>query len=174
MTNQTSINEPEDQGLVQSIAEGVSAALLELYFRYSDILMGTAFQLLQNKEDAEDLLHDVFLEVWNKAGGYDPSRGTPSTWLKLITRSRALDRKRIITKARAFSLVASEDTPRSEQLDMTELVDYVQILDALDCLDEDQKIVLTLNYFEGLSCREIALKHDVPVGTVKFKTQGSD
>ena len=163
-----------DEKLVEEIAARDQTALAGLYSRYADILMGVAYRILQNRSDAEDLIHDVFLEVWNKAGNYDRSRGRVKTWLVLITRSRAVDRIRSLTLARNHAMAATEmeeQEPQGAGPDVA--MDQVLVRAAAEKLDEPQRRVLHLNYFEGLSCQEIARQINAPLGTVKSRLRAA-
>lgn len=101
-----------DDALVKLLAAGDQDALAELYDRYSAMMVGVAVRLLNNNRDAEDLVHDVFIEAWQKASSFDPTRGTVRSWLMVRLRSRAADRRRTLStaRARAVLLVASEST----------------------------------------------------------------
>ena len=84
----------EDAHLVIAIADGDRDALASLYDIYAPIMLATAHRMMGDRREAEDVLHDVFLEVWRKAGTYDPGRAKVKTWLLLRLRSRVLDRLR--------------------------------------------------------------------------------
>ena len=114
--------------------------------------MALAQRILKNQRESEDLLHDVFVEVWRRAGDYDPSRGSVGTWLRLRTRSRALDRVRSARIARAEPLEQQGDkrTPDSGRA-VEQSADHVQLREALVALPDEQRTVLLLGYFEGLS-----------------------
>src|SRR6185436_426972 len=106
-----------------------------------------------------------FLEVWRQAAQFDPARGTVRAWLLMRMRSRSLDRK----KSAGFSRVVALDESREEAratADDAFAPDRSAVRRALGELPEEQRVVLELGYFEGLSSTEIAAKIDVPVGTV--------
>src|ERR1041384_4542034 len=84
-------DDADDEGLVAAIAGGDRAALATLYERHASLLLGLALRIVREKREAEDLLHDVFLEAWRSAGDFDPKRGRVRTWLAIRMRSRALD-----------------------------------------------------------------------------------
>jgi len=159
----------QDERLVAAIAEGDREALGELYDRFSPSLLAVALRMLGSSREAEDVVHDVFLEAFQRARHYDRSRGTVRTWLMLRLRSRSLDRLRASKRARGVSfeelaLPASDQSePSLAQLDNKVL------LDALAGLPSDQKRVLELGYFSGQSCAEIAAVLSVPIGTVKSR-----
>src|ERR1041385_7882142 len=84
-------DDAEDESLVAAMAAGDRAALATLYDRHAPLLLGLALRILRERRDAEDLLHDVFLEAWRTAKDFDPNRGRVRTWLAIRMRSRALD-----------------------------------------------------------------------------------
>src|SRR3954463_8747888 len=84
-------DDAEDEALVTAMAAGDRAALATLYERHASLLLGLALRIVREKREAEDLLHDVFLEAWRTAKDFDPKRGRVRTWLAIRMRSRALD-----------------------------------------------------------------------------------
>src|SRR5262252_10544872 len=84
-------DDAEDEVLVAAMAAGDRAALATLYERHGSLLLGLALRIIREKREAEDLLHDVFLEAWRSAKDFDPKRGRVRTWLAIRMRSRALD-----------------------------------------------------------------------------------
>src|SRR5205807_7424800 len=93
-----------DIQLVRAAARGGSQALAGLYDRYASVLLAVGQRVLGNAREAEDLLHDVFLEVWRRAGDYDRARGSVRAWLLMRMRSRALDRRRAQGRSRVVAL----------------------------------------------------------------------
>jgi RNA polymerase sigma-70 factor, ECF subfamily len=154
----------DDPLLTQALAAGDVRALGALYDRYGPMLLALAARITGSDEEAEDLLHELFLEVWRKAGTYDPTRGTVRTWLLLRMRSRALDRRR--SAGRAGIVYAMLPVPEPPQI---ELDDRAEIHRALVELGPDLRRVVLLAYFEGMSATEIAGVVGVPVGTVKSR-----
>ena len=164
-----------DEETMDAIAAGNSSALENLYSRYVRILMGVACQILGNNSDAEDLIHDVFIEVWNCAGNYNASRGSVKSWLVLITRSRAIDRIRQLNLARDRGMqVAREDeqNPRNIVDPDAELQDTL-VRESVKQLKKPVREVLYLNYFEGFTCQEISNRLGIPVGTVKSRLRAA-
>jgi RNA polymerase sigma-70 factor, ECF subfamily len=160
----------QDAALVLAIARGDREALAQLYDHYAGILMAVGQRILHERREAEDLLHDVFLEVWRQAADYDAERGTVRAWLLLRMRSRALDRRKSAGYARVVSIEerrVPEDTRVGE--DPVLSPDREAVRRALAELPADQRQVLELGYFEGLSSSEIAARIDAPVGTVKSR-----
>jgi RNA polymerase sigma-70 factor (ECF subfamily) len=160
-----------DAALVRGIARGDRDALARLYDRYAGILMAVGQRILHERREAEDLLHDVFLEVWRQAADYDAERGTVRAWLLLRMRSRALDRRKSAGYARVISLEErrAPEEGRVPGEDPLLSPDREAVRRALAELPADQRQVLELGYFEGLSSSEIATRIDVPIGTVKSR-----
>lgn len=165
--------ENEDEvALVKAIADGDRGALAELYDRFGPHLMAVGQRILQDRRETEDVLHDVFLEVWRSASSYDATRGSVRVWLLLRMRSRALDRR----KAAGFQRVVSIEerrVPEERQVahgeDPSLAPDHEKLRRVLDDLPLEQRQVLELGYFEGLSSSEIAARIEVPIGTVKSR-----
>lgn len=159
----------QDVALVRRLAEGDREALSQLYDRYAPVLMAVAFRVLGDRESAEDLVHDVFLEAWKKAGDYDPARASVRTWLILRTRSRALDRAVAAPRRRNVSI---EDEAVPEPVAAPAPVgreDADAVAEAMASLSEEQRRVLELTFFRGLSSGDIARELGVPLGTVKSR-----
>jgi len=159
-------DDAEDEALVVAMASGDRAALATLYERHSGLLLGLALRIVREKREAEDLLHDVFLEAWRSAKDFDPKRGRVRTWLAIRMRSRALDLQKSARVSRntgdaGLDVVVDDSEGTSP--------DHGRIRSALAELGQDQRKVLELAYFEGLSCTEIAERIAIPVGTVKSR-----
>lgn len=151
------------------MANGQRDALAMLYDRYSPVLVGVGIRLLGDREAAEDLVHDVFLESWRQAADYVPERGSVRTWLLVRLRSRALDRLRSPASSRTFLL--GETLPPTPAVEPgADRSDLARVRAALGTLSLEQRAVLDLAYFEGLSSSEIAERLDIPIGTVKSRT----
>ena len=156
----------EDTLLVEAVAAGDRAALATLYDRHSGVLFAVARQLLNERAEIEDLVHDVFLEVWKRAHTYDPARASVRRWLLVRLRSRALDRLR----SHAFSRRRSLDRDdRVAPDDPSQDLDARRVAGLLAELGDDQRAVVTLAYFDGLSSSEIATELGIPIGTVKSR-----
>ena len=161
-----------DVALLKAVAHGDEQALAQLYDNYRVILFGLLVRILNSREEAEDVLQEVFLQVWRRAKDFDETRGKPFTWLVTLARSRAIDRLRSLGArdrvAQASVREASEevsdaafDTFRSEQRAL--------VTSALSQLPEEQKRPLVLAYFDGLTQSEIAANLGAPLGTVKTR-----
>jgi RNA polymerase sigma-70 factor, ECF subfamily len=161
-----------DIELLEAIAAKDEAALGRLYDRYRLILFGLLMRILNNREEAEDVLQEVFLQVWRKATDFDQTRGRPFTWLVTLARSRGIDRLRTLAARERLAEAgarqtseeisdAASDAFKSEQRDL--------VTDALAQLPDEQKRPIMLAYFDGLTQSEIATRLGTPLGTVKTR-----
>jgi len=166
MREGSAVEDAEDAALVAAMAAGDRGALAKLYDRHGGLLLGMALKIVRERREAEDLLHDVFLEAWRSAKDFDPKRGRVRTWLAIRMRSRALDLQKSARVSRnagdAGLEVVPDDSARQSP-------DHGLVRAALAALADDQRRVLELAYFEGLSCSEIAAKIAIPIGTVKSR-----
>lgn len=154
---------PTDEALVRRIAGGDEAALRDLYDLHSARLLGLLEALLRDRPQAEDVLQQVFLQVWRSARTYDPSRGAPLAWLTRIARSRALDALR---RRRAEPETALRDQAAGAQ-DLDALPERLDISGALGRLPPMERRLVELCYLGGYTQRELALANGLPLGTVK-------
>ena len=161
-----------DVELLEAIARKDETAIAELYDRYRVILFGLLIRILTSREEAEDVLQEVFLQVWRRAGDFDEKRGRPFTWLVTLARSRGIDRLRSLAAKERVALAGAREP--SEQVsdavaDAFASEQRTLVTTALAQLPEEQKRPLTLAYFEGLTQSEIAAKLGAPLGTVKTR-----
>jgi len=167
-----SASAPEsDEALVSAIARGDTEALAALYDRHAPLMLGLARRIVIGKPEAEDIVHDVFVEAWRRAADYDENRGSVKAWLLLRTRSRAIDFRKSAGVARTVPTgdddwLAALADPRVAD---SEAPDRARLRQLLSSLSEDQREVLFLGYFEGLSSSEIANRIGAPIGTVKSR-----
>ena len=159
-------DDAEDARLVSAMAAGDRDALAKLYERHAGILLGLAVRIVRERREAEDLLHDVFLEAWRCARDFDPKRGRVRTWLAIRMRSRALDQQKSARVSRNAG-----DAGLEVVVDHAERAspDHSRVRSVLAQLGDDQRRVVELAYFEGLSCSEIARRVSIPIGTVKSR-----
>jgi RNA polymerase sigma-70 factor (ECF subfamily) len=161
-----------DIQLLKAVARGDEQALATLYDQYRIILFGLLVRILNSREEAEDVLQEVFMQVWRRAADFDETRGKPFTWLVTLARSRAIDRLRSLGARERVAVAATRDVQeetsdaasdafRSEQRQL--------VTSALAQLPEEQKRPLVLAYFDGLTQSEIAEKLGAPLGTIKTR-----
>jgi len=164
---ETANHQPTDESLVAAITRGDRDALGALYDRHAPTMLGVAMRMLGDVREAEDLVHDVFLEIWRRADAYDPSRARVLTWCLVRLRSRAVDRLRARQRTPETSLLqAAAELPAHAP---TPSADHERLRAAVDALPAKQREVLELAYFDGLSGSEIAERLGVPHGTVKSR-----
>lgn len=156
-----------DCAVLYSVARGDRQALAQLYERHASIMMALAQRMLRDAREAEDVVHDVFVEAWRHAGDYDPARSSVRSWLLLRLRSRCLDRMRSAGVRRVQLMAEIIEVPREDG--ESHKSDHGRIRAALEALSTEQRTVLELGYFQGLSSKEIADCLGIPVGTVKSR-----
>lgn len=161
--------------LLRQVAERRPEALSELYDRHAPTLLALARRILGSTGDAEDVLQETFLHVWNNASRYDPSRSSVSTWLVLITRSRAIDRLRhrnVVDRAHESAHQASGDRHASPEAPESVLFRErrERVRREMESLPPEQRQVLEMAFYDGLTQTEIAARAGLPLGTVKTRT----
>ena len=167
--------EVDDATLLGQIAGGDQRAIGLLFDRYSGLLKALARRILNDSSDAEEILQEVFLQVWKQAQRYDRTRSSVSTWLVLITRSRAIDRLRSRQVKERTLTALKQERPRSHTSpEGTRSVLLEQrrkrLFQELKELPAEQRQVLELAFFSGMTQSEIASATEIPLGTVKTRT----
>jgi RNA polymerase sigma-70 factor, ECF subfamily len=161
-----------DAELLRQIAGGDEVALASLYERYKSILFSLILRILHSQSEAEDILQDVFIQVWQKAANFDEERGRPFTWLVTLARSRAIDRLRQLGSRERTATEASRAAPEEWTDAVEDAIKSEQgavVRNALAELPEEQRRTLLLAYFEGLTQTEIAERLNAALGTVKTR-----
>jgi len=165
-------NRRPDQELIEQVTRGDKSAFKEIYSRFSQVTYNLALRMLRDKEDAEEVVQEIFLQIWNKAYSYDPERGAVSTWVLNIARSRSIDKLRSVGYRNKNVEIDEEKANSNVDLSRS-IVDRDEsknvIKQALESLPEKQKIAIELVYFEGLTHIEAADKLNEPVGTIKTR-----
>ena len=158
----------DEMRLVARIRAGDQQAMSELYDRYGKVVYAVALRVLQDAAGAEDVLQDVFLQLWRNPDAFDASRGSLAAWLAVISRHRSIDRLR---KRRPETDIENCVIASSPELrDETEralVIEKIRVV--LAEMNPDQRKVLELAFFEGLTHTEIAAKTGEPLGTVKTR-----
>jgi RNA polymerase sigma-70 factor, ECF subfamily len=170
----------EDLKLIKGISEKKEKFLIKLYDKYSSYLFGLIIKIVHNKEDAEEILQEVFVQVWDKALLFDESKGNVIVWLITLTRNKSIDKLR--SKSYRNSKITSDIEPfeiflsgsESDGLNLTLNQERKSIIiEALAKLPEEQRILIQVAYFEGLSQSELASKFEIPLGTVKTRMRSA-
>lgn len=170
----------EERDLMRRIAEQDEAALAALYDRYSSLLFGLVLRIVKERQEAEDLLQDVFLQVWEKAPSFDHNRGHLYGWLVTLARNRSIDRIRQMQSLNRRHRKLEEGTALEEPLQqnahnpfslVVALEQASTVQAALQQLPQEQRDVILLAYFGGYSQSEVSKHLNVPLGTVKTRTR---
>jgi RNA polymerase sigma-70 factor (ECF subfamily) len=166
-----------DVDLLRRIARGDTAALGSFYDLHAGSLFALACRILTDPKEAEDVLQEVFLQLWDKAASFDPALGRPLGWALTLTRNRAIDKLRALQRRRA-RLIENTDADQAQECPAAsasppetagahEQADLVR--QALAQLPAEQRRAIELAFFEGLTQTEIATALDQPLGTVKAR-----
>lgn len=170
----------DDNFLLERIVNGDQTGLRKLYDRYQTVVFGLAFHVLGNREDAEEVTLDVFTKVWEKADVYTAHKANVRTWLTAITRNRAID----LLRRRNIRFTAQSPTwadacldcmpaPDDQEASLDLAILRKKVADALVQLPSNQREVLALAYFRGLSHSQIAKELAAPLGTVKTRIRSA-
>jgi len=175
-STESSDRNEEDIVLLKRISDGDEFALSSLYDKYSQILYSLTMRILKSVNDAENIIHDIFLELWNKPNDYQSNKGNFFAWLIIMTRNRALTRKRSrgmhkqSHTAELNSLAFHTETHHAGA-SLSPLIDEYRdsVLGAINKLNGEEQQVLILAYYEGYSQSEIARIVNLPVDVIKFR-----
>ena len=152
-----------DRDLVRRVVAGDDVALVELFDIHRARAFGVALRVLRDPYEAEDAVQETFIQIWTRPGSYDPERGEVAVWIRLIARSRALDRLRRLRPIGPVPREGPQPHPR--------IVETLYMDQALEGLSPQQRQVIRLSYYEGLTQTEIARRLHVPLGTVKGRAR---
>jgi RNA polymerase sigma-70 factor (ECF subfamily) len=163
----------DEASLIAAVAAGDRPALADLYDRHASRLAALVARILRDPAQAEDVVHDVFVEVWHHAQEFDASRGNVRAWLTVRARSRALDRlgrrARGDRAAARTGAEATTDGGRSAAPEAETLYDASVLRHSMLALPEELATLLQGAYYEGMSATELAARFGLPVGTVKSR-----
>ena len=171
--------EASDIDLMRSIQAGDSEALSQLYDRYSGILKALILRVIHNEAEADDLLQEIFMEIWNHAKNFSAQKGKPLGWMVTLARRRAIDglrKKQAYARAGERLQAETEQQPEAWVHNTTaEEIDFadtrVLVRQVISSLPPAQQQAIELAFFRGMSQREIAAKTNTPLGTVKTRLE---
>jgi RNA polymerase sigma-70 factor (ECF subfamily) len=174
-------NDPEKEleneiELLKRVGQGDRGSFEALYDRFSRVLFSTAYRVLNNQEAAEDVLQDVFIQIWEKAPLYDPARGKPMTWAITLTRNKAIDRLRSTQRRSRLADDILRESETSAQMDDRSSFDAAAsedtgklVREAIQKLPKEQREAIELAFFQSLTQVEIAERLSEPLGTIKAR-----
>jgi RNA polymerase sigma-70 factor (ECF subfamily) len=170
---------PSDIALMRAIQAEEPEALSQLYDRYSGILKALVLRVIHNEAEAEDLLQEIFMEIWNQAKNFSAHKGKPLGWMVTLARRRAIDglrKKQAYARAEERLQSETEQQPEAWVHNATEVEialgdTRVLIRQVIDSLPPAQQEAIELAFFRGMSQREIAANTNTPLGTVKTRLE---
>jgi RNA polymerase sigma-70 factor (ECF subfamily) len=161
--------------LIRCMAGGDQQAMSALYDATNRLVYGLVLRILSDPGTAEEVLLDVYMQVWRQAAAYDEKRGGPLAWLTTVARSRAIDRlrsgKQRQQREEPLEFADNHSSSTDVEADAYASEMRVRVRAALDGLSPEQREVIELAYYSGMSHSEIALKLNQPLGTVKTRTR---
>jgi RNA polymerase sigma-70 factor, ECF subfamily len=170
----------DDGRLVERMGAGDDQALAQFYDRWARVVYASILQLVRDPDDADDVLEDAFYQAWRQASRYTAARGSVATWMLTIARSRALDFLRARRRLRQEPLTPGGagyqgGSPAGDLADFPDVAEAAEqrerVAEAVRTLPPEQREVVELAYFGGLSQTEIAQRTGQPLGTVKTRTR---
>lgn len=163
-----------DAALVARMVQRDESALATLYDRYAGMLSSVLNRILRDTQAAEEVLQDIFFQLWRNAGQFDSSRGSLPGWLLVIARNRAISRLRRHNPASGEELLENTVVlPTTLESEVAQQQQIGKVKVALDSLPKEQRTAIELAYFEGLTHSEIAARTGDPLGTVKTRIRSA-
>lgn len=176
MASESSIDQESEIELLKRVGQGDRKSFEDLYDRFSGVLFSTVLQILNDHREAEDVLQEVFVQIWDKARLYDAARGKPLTWAMTLTRNKAIDRLRSAQRRYRLQDQVEKETKITNQVALKDSSEEVEILEksrliraAVMELSKEQREAIELAFFSGLTQNEIAQELHQPLGTVKAR-----
>jgi RNA polymerase sigma-70 factor, ECF subfamily len=168
----TRVDAGDEMRLVARVRVGDQQALSELYDRYSNVVYAVALRILQDTGAAEDILQDIFLQLWRKPDAFDSSRGSLTAWLAVIARHRAIDRLRQRRPETVIEdCVIASSTDLRDETERSLVIEKVR--GVMNEMGPDQRTALEMAFFQGLTHTEIAAKTGEPLGTIKTRIRSA-
>jgi RNA polymerase sigma-70 factor (ECF subfamily) len=163
-----------DAALIQKIVQRDESALAALYDRYASLLSSLLNRILRDTQASEEILQDVFYQLWRNAAQFDPARGSLPGWLAVIARNRAISRLRRHNPSEGEELLETTViVPANLENALAQQQLLARVKGALENLSSEQRAAIELAYFEGLTHSEIASKTGDPLGTVKTRIRSA-
>jgi RNA polymerase sigma-70 factor, ECF subfamily len=167
-----------DRELAERLQRRETQAMADLYDRFGRLVYSVIYAIVHDTGIAEDLLQETFLRIWNRAAGFDAERGALGPWLLTVARNRAIDHIRSAGARNSKNALELEDREHKSQelgaeIDLQNKDQAKVIRAAMDRLTENQRRVIELAYYEGLSQTEMAEKLGEPLGTIKTWVRGA-
>ena len=177
MAETSSAQQMLDQEMIARIGRRDQSAFSALYDRLSGPLYSLAMKMLGDPAEAQDALQDVFLQIWSRAGTYDPEQSSVFSWTVLLTRSRVIDRMRARGRRSRVVVASTEDAPTAADASTVESAadtaekndEAARVRYVLNNLPSEQREAIEMAFFEHLSHHEIAARLGQPLGTVKAR-----
>src|ERR1700730_3388385 len=171
--------EPSDLELMLGIQKEDPEALSKLYDRYNGILKALILRVIHNESEADDLLQEIFMEIWNQARNFSAHKGKPLGWMVTLARRRAIDglrKKQAYARAEERLQSETEQQPEAWVHNATEEEitfgdTRILVRNVINCLPPAQRQAIELAFFRGMSQREIAADTNTPLGTVKTRLE---
>ncbi len=175
---EASLLDVTDEQLMAGVQKGDADALENLFDRHAPIIKSVALKVVNNDSEADDLLQEIFMEIWSRAASYAPEKGKPLGWMVTLARRRSIDRLRkrqAYCRAEDRLKLEVEQQPEAYTVDQEEdiyLSDVREMLGrVLQSLPAAQREAIQLAYYKGMSQREIAAHTGIPLGTIKTRLE---
>ena len=165
-----------DSELILGVIKRERRAFDQFYERYAQIIFNLCVRILRDEAEAQDVLQEIFLQIWREAERFDASRASVKTWLFTIARSRSLDRyrsrKTVTSRLEDNAEDQIQQIPGKEDLQSKSVMQQY-VGNALNRLSPEQRLVLELSYYEGLTQEEISARLNEPLGTIKSRIRAA-
>lgn len=160
-----------DQELLTQLCSGDQRAARQLYDRHIKLVWSLVVRIVKDSAEAEDVVQDLFVRVWQQCKTYDPARGEVGAWLTRMARTMAIDRLRSSVSRSNRELAFGEQVDAEGNMSVApdDHLEWSQVRRAVQGLPNEQRQLIETAYFEGLSQTEIAAHYDLPLGTVKTR-----
>lgn len=162
----------EDHILLERVHGGDQAAMADIFDRYSGMAYSIALRVLGDPAQAEDVMQDVFFQIWRNPRAFAPERGSMGAWLSVVVRNRCIDvRRRRRPSDPVEDVILASNTDVASEVERSTLIERVRGI--LAGLPAEQRESLELAFFEGMTHAEIAVRKSEPLGTVKTRIRAA-